>query len=247
MSGTSPPSTSGPRGSRPTALDDVDSTPTLHERLRERLRALPAIVGSPPPFDPQLAPESPRELVLEWLDAAISAGVPEAHAATLSTVDASGRPDARVLALKDITPDGSFEIASGGESAKAAQLRSNPACALSFFWTPLARAIRIRGTAIPATADEAAADFLARPLDARAITLLGRQSDPIGIDEDPRALIADSLDRVQDRPEMISRDWTVWRIRPETIEFWQGSPDRSHLRLRYHRDGDRWNHERLWA
>ncbi|MBW1640191.1 pyridoxal 5'-phosphate synthase [Microbacterium resistens] len=215
--------------------------------IRDRLRALPAIVGSPPPFDPASAPADPHPLFLDWLDAAITAGVPEPHAATLSTVDAAGSPDARVLTLKDVTADGSFEIASGGESAKGAQLTANPACALSFYWTPLARAVRIRGVAVTASPEESAADFRARAAGAKAIALLGRQGDVIRDDEDPAALIAASAARLEQDPATVSPEWTVWRIRPEWVEFWQGSPDRAHQRLRYRRDADAWIRERLWA
>ncbi|WP_420783174.1 pyridoxine 5'-phosphate oxidase C-terminal domain-containing protein [Streptomyces sp. LPB2020-019-1HS] len=45
------------------------------------------------------------------------------------------------------------------------------------------------------------------------------------------------------RPE----GWTGYVPRPEPVEFWQGSPDRLHRRLRYQRDGgDGRRHQRLW-
>jgi pyridoxamine 5'-phosphate oxidase len=137
--------------------------------LRDRLRRTPSIVGQPPHFDPQTAPDEPRELFVDWLTAALAADVAEPHALTLSTVDREGRPDARILVLKDVTADGSFEIATGDESAKGKQLDANPHVALTFYWTPLARSIRVRGLAERATPAESASDFRARNPAAKAI------------------------------------------------------------------------------
>ena len=36
-------------------------------------------------------------------------------------------------------------------------------------------------------------------------------------------------------------DWTVWRVVPNRVEFWQGSPDRRHARIFFVRDGDGWH------
>ena len=69
---------------------------------RDLLRGLPVFDRPLPAFDPESAPGDPSALFLAWLHAAIDAGVSEPHAMTLSTVDAEGRPDARVLILKDV-------------------------------------------------------------------------------------------------------------------------------------------------
>ena len=39
-------------------------------------------------------------------------------------------------------------------------------------------------------------------------------------------------------------DWTLWRVVPKRVEFWQGSPDRNHRRIIYTRDGDAWQSQR---
>jgi pyridoxamine 5'-phosphate oxidase len=39
------------------------------------------------------------------------------------------------------------------------------------------------------------------------------------------------------------QDWRLWRLVPSRVEFWQGSPDRQHLRIVYTYDGD-WHLDR---
>lgn len=215
--------------------------------LRDRLRSEPSITGTTPSFDPAAAPEDPVELFGEWLRTALAAGIPEPHALTLSTVDADGLPDARVLVLKDVTDDGAFEIATGRESAKGTQLSTNPNVALTFYWMPLARSVRIRGVATPASPEEAAADFRARNAEAKAIALAGRQSAPLTDLAERDRLVAEHLAALEAQPERAAPEWTLWRVQPVAVEFWQGDPTRNHLRLRYSRaDGD-WRRERLWA
>ena len=215
------------------------------QTLRDELRGVPSIVGKAPNFDWASAPEQPQELFLQWLRHAINASVPEARAATLSTVDADGLPDARVLIVKDVTDNCGFQIASSDESPKGRQLVGNPHCALTFLWGPLARSVRVRGIAERASASESAEDFLARHPQARAIVLAGRQSSVI---ENP-AVREEELKQAKAAmaatEDIVSPHWTVWTIVANSIEFWQGDPSRNHLRLRYVRTGTGWDRQRL--
>jgi pyridoxamine 5'-phosphate oxidase len=36
-------------------------------------------------------------------------------------------------------------------------------------------------------------------------------------------------------------DWVLWRLAPSRIEFWNGSVDRRHTRIRYVRDSEEWS------
>ena len=216
------------------------------QTLRDELRAVPSIVGQAPEFDWASAPDAPYELFLSWLRYALEIGVPEAHAATLSTVDADGLPNARMLIVKDITDDCGFTFATSDESAKGRELTGNPHCALTFYWSPLARAVRVRGIAQRASAAESAQDFLARHPRARAIVLAGQQSSVISENDPHDQRLADATAAMEVDDTMVSPHWVVWTVVPSSIEFWQGDPSRNHQRLRYVRAGHAWDKQRLW-
>lgn len=209
--------------------------------VRDELRSLPAITGTPPPFDPSTAPSRPRDLFLSWLREAI-ADHPEAHACTLSTISTDG-PDARVLILKDVTDPLGFEIATSSESPKAKQLGQDNRCALSFHWIPLARCVRIRGRAVRASEQECGADFEGRSEDAKAVARVGKQSCVVGEGEDVAQEIGAAKERGREGSEV---GWDVWRVIPDSIEFWQGEKSRRHVRVRYRFKEGVWVKELLW-
>jgi pyridoxamine 5'-phosphate oxidase len=137
--------------------------------LRTRLRAVPTLTGKPPAFDPAQAPGDPHELFVDWLLTAIDNEVPEPCATTLSTVDEDGRPSGRILILKNVDERG-WQFAGSAESRKGRELAAHPQAALTFYWVPLGRQVRITGTATPADPAESLADLMARPVAARTQT-----------------------------------------------------------------------------
>lgn len=219
-------------------------TGTDADTTRRRLRELPSLAGPLWPFDPGRAPPEPQTLFLDWLSFAIDAGLREPHAMTLSTVDADGCPDARVLILKDVDAAGWCFAADAG-SPKGRQLAANPNVALTFYWPRLGRQVRVRGAAGPAPRARSAADFLARSASARAMAALGRQSRPLGTDGELEARFGAELLR-QEAEAAISDGWTLYVVAPASVEFWQGRSDRRHVRLRYVRSAGQWQSQRLW-
>lgn len=213
--------------------------------MRDRLRGLPAIAGTPRPFDPGGAPNDPIALFLRWFDEAVEAGAAEPHAMTVSTVDADGHPDVRVVILKDLE-DGAFAFASSVNSTKGAQLVAHPDAALCFWWPSVARSVRLRGPIATASLDENAADFTRRSPGARAVVAAGRQSAPFDDLAERDRRIDAARARIDTDPSFVDPGWRVWLVRPTTVEFWQGSPDRRHLRIRYTRADAGWTRTLLW-
>ncbi|WP_328685356.1 pyridoxal 5'-phosphate synthase [Streptomyces sp. NBC_01261] len=219
--------------------------------LRQLLRELEVFAGELPTFDPLAAPDTPSELFTEWLLGALEAGVREPHAMTVSTAGADGNPTARTLILKGIGPDG-WRFASDGGSVKARDLAQRPFAALTFYWSPLARQIRVRGPVVAADEAAGAADFLARSTGARAEALVGRQSQPLADLAERDAAVKESLERLEDEPDLVAPGWTLHTVRPESVEFWQGDKERRHTRLVYVREGggagqgSGWRKQLLW-
>jgi pyridoxamine 5'-phosphate oxidase len=213
--------------------------------LKEQLRDLKVLSGPFASFDVDAAPGEPASLFRTWLQSAIDAGVREPHAMTLSTVDADGFPDARVLILKNVDEHG-WHFAITRTSPKGRQIAARAHVALTFYWQPLGRQVRIRGLASDMGSETSAADFLARPQGSRAGALLARQSDVLEDDAEVEAGLRQQLERIQREPNVVAPGWTVYAVDATAVEFWQGHEARRHTRLRYVRTSRAWSRERLW-
>jgi len=134
---------------------------------RPRLRALPVFETEPPVFDTSAVPDDPLELVAEWLDLAIAAGVPQPHAVTLVTATREGSPSSRTVILKDLTTQGLW-VATPSDSPAGDDLAANPHAAVQLYWPALGRQIRVEGAAEPGPEEVSLADWEARSAPARA-------------------------------------------------------------------------------
>ena len=150
-----------------------------------------------------------------------------------------------MLILKDVTDDG-WQFASSASSRKGEELAASPYAALTFYWIPLGRQVRVLGRVEPADPEDSARDFLARPMPARAETLAGRQSAVLDDPADIGAVVAEQTERLTTEPGLIAPNWTLYTLQAEEVEFWQADPDRRHLRLRYRLIAPNWSKERLW-
>jgi pyridoxamine 5'-phosphate oxidase len=213
--------------------------------LREVLRELVVFEGELPTFDVSQPPADPHELFTDWLLTAIRAGVREPHAMTVSTTGLDGNPSARVLICKNVTADG-WQFAADAGSRKGRELAGRQAAALTFYWSALARQVRVRGTVRPGSPEESAADFLARSPGARAEALLGRQStaltDLAARDREVRA----AAERIDADPHLVAPGWTLYTLHADEVEFWQGDRERRHTRVDYRRTPDGWERGLLW-
>jgi pyridoxamine 5'-phosphate oxidase len=213
--------------------------------VQAQLARLKSLSGSAPSFEPDQAPKEPGELFQEWFDDAVAAGIEEPHAMTLSSITSAGTPDARVLILKDFDPIGRWAFASSSASTKGAQLAQHPVAALTFYWAPLIRSVRMQGTVTTDSPAASRADFLARSTSARAIAISGRQSSPLSDRRQLDAEIAQAHELLDREPGTGADTWRKYWLTADTVEFWQGGQSRQHTRLEYHRHDAHWTRQQL--
>lgn len=213
--------------------------------IRDLLRTLPVFDRPLPGFDPERVPDEPVSLFVSWLGEAADAKVVEPHVMTLSTVDAQGRPDARVVILRNVSDEG-WQFTASAAGVKGAQLAANPQAALSFYWREQGRQVRVRGQVSAAEPSVSAADFLAQSEGSRIADLVGRQSTVLQDSAELARAMEAARQRLADDPQLVEPDHTVYTLTPAEVEFWQGDHQRRHIRLRYRRSGPGWVTERLW-
>ena len=189
------------------------------------------------------AARDPLDQFERWMADALGHGLPVANAATLATVTPDGKPDARIVLLKGID-NGGFVFYTNYASAKGHQLAANPQGLLVFFWAELERQVRVAGRVEKVGAAAADAYYASRPLGSRHSAWASAQSSPVSarrILEDALAAAEKTHGANPPRPPY----WGGYCLAPESIEFWQGRPNRLHDRLLYTKAGGTWTIGRL--
>ncbi|SDS03005.1 pyridoxamine 5'-phosphate oxidase [Maribacter dokdonensis] len=190
--------------------------------------------------------DNPIQLFQTWFyEVEKSDGIDEPNAMTVSTVGLDGFPKSRVVLLKKYTHEG-FIFYTNYNSEKGKAISENPNLCLSFFWANLERQVIIKGVAEKLPENLSDGYFESRPEGSKLGALVSNQSTVI----DSRAVLEDKLAKLEkeyngkeiERP----KHWGGYLVRPLSIEFWQGRPNRLHDRIRYTLTSEfDWKMERL--
>lgn len=191
------------------------------------------------------AGDDPFAIIRAWMAEAEGAEPNDPNAIALSTVDADGLPNARMVLLKDVEAD-AFVFYTNYGSAKAREIDQAGKAAFVMHWKSLRRQIRVRGVVSRADGPEADAYYKSRSLKSRLGAWASHQSQPL----DRRATLMAEVAKVTaahgthpERPPF----WGGYRLKPLEIEFWADGAFRLHDRFQWRRetlDGP-WDIQRL--
>jgi pyridoxamine 5'-phosphate oxidase len=177
-----------------------------------------------------------------WFDDAVASGMTEPNAMVVATASRHGVVAARSVLAKQVDERGVVFYTNYG-SAKSRDIAENPRVAITFPWYDLHRQVHVKGIATKVPRADTVAYWSERPRGSQIGSAASPQSTIIHGRAELDALQAavgrryGGLDGDADGalPIPAPENWGGWRVRPISVEFWQGRTARLHDRLRFRR------------
>lgn len=179
------------------------------------------------------AGDDPFELAKKWMAEAEQSEINDPNAIALSTVDADGMPNARMVLLKDVE-DAAFVFYTNYTSKKAQEIDGAEKAAFVMHWKSLRRQIRVRGHVTKEDGAQADEYYNSRSLKSRLGAWASDQSKPLASRASLMTEVAKVTAKMGANPAR-PPFWGGYRITPIEIEFWADGEFRLHNRFRWTR------------
>jgi pyridoxamine 5'-phosphate oxidase len=189
---------------------------------------------------------NPIEIARRWLAEAETTEPNDANAMALSTVDGDGRPNSRIVLLKEIEQNG-FVFYTNYNSVKSSEILASGFASFVIHWKTLRRQIRVRGRTQKVGTEQSDAYFASRSPDSRLGAIASDQSKPLLNREQLIEAVQQTRENHGDNP-VRPDNWGGFRIVPFEVELWNNGAYRLHDRFRWTRTEDTgaWHSVRLY-
>jgi len=189
---------------------------------------------------------NPIEISKRWLAEAEKTEINDPNAMALASVDPHGMPNVRMVLLKEIESTG-FVFYTNFQSAKANEILSSGKAALVIHWKSLRRQIRVRGSVLKTSEEQADRYFDSRSLNSRYGAIASEQSKPLQNRADLEERVARVKRESGDQPKR-PQHWGGFKITPIEMELWADGEDRLHNRFKYSYESndENWTIQRLF-
>lgn len=207
-------------------------------KYNKTLTGNPELISSG--FDKPIS--NPIQLLRYWMLQAEEFNVSEPGDLVLSTINVKNLPSSRVVLLTDIDENGII-FGTTITSNKGQDLSIHPVASGTLWWRETMQQINFTGAVSKCSPEVSDKIWSERMCLARAATCAS-ESGQVLVDE---ATLKIKVEQLMNSSDEILRPakWSAYHIKIEIIEFWHGSVDRLHKRLRYNLTESGWQYNRL--